>query len=152
MNLKTRLFTKQKFIAFGCFSILMVLGISLSYADRNLTNEHLRNEWNKKIAIKPAEDVNPDPNIVEVHLTAAETTIKTANGKKTKAWAYNGQVPGPLIEANVGDTLIVRLTNNLPEGTSIHWHGVELPAEMDGSNLSQLEIPPGELSLINIRS
>jgi FtsP/CotA-like multicopper oxidase with cupredoxin domain len=144
VNIQIYCLIKRSLIVLSCISIFFALNISNSKADRNITEHEHRNDWNKKITIKPAEDVNPDPNIVEVHLTASETTIKTANGKKTKAWAYNGQVPGPLIEANVGDTLIVHLTNNLPEGTSIHWHGIELPAEMDGSNLSQLEIPPGE--------
>ncbi len=100
--------------------------------------------WDARVEVAPAADVNPDPRIVEVHLTAVETEVRLAPGKSTTVWAYNGQVPGPLIEANVGDTLIVHLNNELPVGTSIHWHGVEVPAEMDGSNLSQLEVPPGE--------
>ena len=101
-------------------------------------------DWDNQVKIEAAEDVNPDPSIVEVYLTAEVTTAEFMDGVQTTVWAYNGQVPGPRIEANVGDTLIVHLTNNLPVGTSIHWHGVELPAEMDGSNISQLEVPPGE--------
>ena len=69
--------------------------------------------------------------LVEVFLAAAEAEVQLMPGVKTAVWAYNGQVPGPRIEANVGDTLIVHLTNHLPVGTSIHWHGVETPAEMD---------------------
>lgn len=85
------------------------------------------------------------PRVVEVYLVAAETYLPLRkHGQPTRVWAFNGQVPGPSIEANVGDTLIVHLSNQLPVETSIHWHGVELPADMDGSNLSQLGVQPGE--------
>ena len=85
------------------------------------------------------------PRVVEVYLVAAETYLSLRkDGPPTRVWAFNGQVPGPRIEANVGDTLIVHLSNQLPVETSIHWHGVELPADMDGSNLSQLGVQPGE--------
>jgi len=106
------------------------------------------------------EDVNPDPDIVEVYLEAAETVIdfadndsdsdrddkRQAGGKKdehegTRVWAYNGSIPGPLIDTKVGDLLIVHFTNKLPEGTTVHWHGLETPADMDGSNIAQLEVP-----------
>jgi FtsP/CotA-like multicopper oxidase with cupredoxin domain len=59
-------------------------------------------------------------------------------------WMYNGQVPGPVIEARVGDTLVVRLTNRLDEPTTIHWHGLRLPAPMDGTEDVQRPVPPGE--------
>jgi FtsP/CotA-like multicopper oxidase with cupredoxin domain len=48
------------------------------------------------------------------------------------------------IEADVGDTLVVELANALPEPTSIHWHGLRVPAEMDGTQLVQQPIQPGE--------
>lgn len=53
-------------------------------------------------------------------------------GKPVEAIAINGQVPAPLIEAKVGDTLRVTFINKLNEPTSIHWHGVLLPNEQDG--------------------
>jgi len=49
------------------------------------------------------------------------------------------------IEADVGDTLVVELTNALPEPTSIHWHGLRVPAEMDGTELVQQPSSPGEV-------
>ena len=48
------------------------------------------------------------------------------------AWTYDGGLPGPLIRARVGDRLIVHFTNELPEPTTVHWHGVRVPIEMDG--------------------
>ena len=99
--------------------------------------------WDKHVRMKPLRDVNPDPDIVEVYLEAKEAKVKFGSGEKTKVYTYNGVIPGPLIEAKKGDTLIVHFTNHLPEPTTIHWHGVELPADMDGSIVGQNPIPPG---------
>ncbi len=90
-----------------------------------------------------AEDVDPAEDIVEVYLTAREAVWDFGIGSGTSVWTYNGVVPGPAIEAEVGDTLVVHFCNDLPEGTTIHWHGLETPANMDGSNIAQLTVPPG---------
>ncbi|MDH3402700.1 MAG: multicopper oxidase family protein [Acidobacteriota bacterium] len=90
-----------------------------------------------------AEDVNPDPEVVEIFLTAREAVWDFNTGNDTAVFTYNGVLPGPMIEANVGDTLIVHLCNDLPVDTTIHWHGLETPANMDGSNISQGAVPPG---------
>jgi FtsP/CotA-like multicopper oxidase with cupredoxin domain len=81
---------------------------------------------------------------VNVRLEAAETKWEIAPGHVVPGYGFNGQVPGPVIEADVGDTLVVDLTNALPEPTSIHWHGLRVPAEMDGTQLVQQPIQPGE--------
>jgi FtsP/CotA-like multicopper oxidase with cupredoxin domain len=91
-----------------------------------------------------AVDLDPAAGVVEVSLTAAETTWELVEGIETVVYAYNGSLPGPTIEAEVGDTVVVHFTNRLPEPTTVHWHGVETPAAMDGSHISQLEIQPGE--------
>jgi FtsP/CotA-like multicopper oxidase with cupredoxin domain len=90
-----------------------------------------------------APDVNPDPDVVEIHLVAQESVVRIAPGRSVRLWTYNGTLPGPLIEAEVGNTLVVHFRNRLPEPTTIHWHGVEVPAAMDGSNISQEAVPPG---------
>jgi hypothetical protein len=48
-------------------------------------------------------------------------------------YGYNNQVPGPVIEARQGEPLEIRFTNRLPEPTLIHWHGLRIPAPMDGT-------------------
>jgi manganese oxidase len=48
-------------------------------------------------------------------------------------WGFNGSMPGPTIEVNEGDRVRIIFHNNLPEGITIHWHGVEVPIEMDGT-------------------
>jgi FtsP/CotA-like multicopper oxidase with cupredoxin domain len=82
--------------------------------------------------------------VVSVDLEARETDWEYAPGRFVRAWGYNGQVPGPVIEGRVGDVLEVRLTNRLPEPTTIHWHGLRVPAAMDGTDMVQRAIPPGE--------
>jgi FtsP/CotA-like multicopper oxidase with cupredoxin domain len=91
-------------------------------------------------AARPA----PGGRVVTVDLEARETEWEFVPGVMTRAWGYNGQVPGPVIEANVGDVLEVRLTNSLPEPTTIHWHGLRLPAPMDGTENVQHAIAPGQ--------
>lgn len=88
-------------------------------------------------------DKNPDPSIVEVDLEAKVTDVEYLPGKTTPAWAYNGSVPGPLIEAKVGDRVIVHFKNSLPDPTTIHWHGVRVPNNMDGHTLMMNPVPAG---------
>jgi FtsP/CotA-like multicopper oxidase with cupredoxin domain len=84
------------------------------------------------------------PNVVAVELDAQEIAWEFAPGRSIPGFAYNGEVPGPTIEANVGDTIEVRLTNSLPEPTIVHWHGIRLPAAMDGTGAVQRAVEPGE--------
>ncbi len=94
--------------------------------------------------VAAAEDQDADPNVVEVHLTASRTEVSWVEEGATPVWAYNGQVPGPLIQARVGDTLRVVFTNDLPDPTTIHWHGLRIENAMDGVPAVQDPIQPGE--------
>jgi FtsP/CotA-like multicopper oxidase with cupredoxin domain len=81
----------------------------------------------------------------DYELIAAPLDIELVPGHKTPAWAYGGQAPGLELRARQGDWLRVRFINQLPEPTTIHWHGIRLPLEMDGvPYLSQLPVLPGE--------
>src|SRR5690349_13212541 len=81
---------------------------------------------------------------VVFNMEAIEFNWDIAPGKTIKAWGFNQQVPGPELRAKVGDTLVVRLTNHLDEPTMIHWHGLRLPAPMDGTDAVQKPVAPGE--------
>ncbi len=85
------------------------------------------------------------PEIVEYNLEASEFNWDIAPGKTIEAWGFNKQLPGPVLKATVGDTLVVRLTNHLKEPTMIHWHGLRVPASMDGTGAVQQPIKPGEV-------
>jgi FtsP/CotA-like multicopper oxidase with cupredoxin domain len=86
---------------------------------------------------------NSSPGTVKIDIEAREAEVSLVPGNTTRVWAYNGTVPGPTITAERGDDVVVNLTNRLPEPTTIHWHGVELPATMDGSHISQEPVAPG---------
>jgi FtsP/CotA-like multicopper oxidase with cupredoxin domain len=129
--LETRTMTRVMCMALG-----LMLGLFLPSAS-------LANGAVDLVEPKVLEDINADPDIVEVNLEAGVSEWEYIPGVKTTVWAYNGTVPGPSIEAEVGQTLIVNFTNSLPVFTTVHWHGVELPAHMDGSNIAQALIPPG---------
>jgi FtsP/CotA-like multicopper oxidase with cupredoxin domain len=81
----------------------------------------------------------------EFHLVAEPVEREMAPGMKAQLWGYNGQSPGPTIEAVEGDKVRIFVTNKLPEHTTIHWHGMLLPNGMDGvGGLTQPHIKPGK--------
>jgi len=83
--------------------------------------------------------------VKEFHLVAEPVEVELAPGMKVNAWGYNGSSPGPTIEAVEGDRVRFIVENRLPEHTTIHWHGILLPAGMDGvGGLNQPQIQPGE--------
>ncbi|MEO8020216.1 MAG: copper resistance system multicopper oxidase [Pseudomonadota bacterium] len=101
----------------------------------------LANERGRALAAgadTPAELIGPD-----FHLTIDELPVNIT-GAARRAVAVNGQVPAPLLRMRQGDTVTIRVTNNLREQTSIHWHGIIVPADMDGvPGLSFNGIAPG---------
>jgi FtsP/CotA-like multicopper oxidase with cupredoxin domain len=79
------------------------------------------------------------------HMVAEEVEHEFAPGLRAKCWGYNGHVHGPTIEAVEDDRVRIYVTNNLPAGTSVHWHGLLVPNGMDGvGGLTQKIIQPGE--------
>jgi FtsP/CotA-like multicopper oxidase with cupredoxin domain len=103
------------------------------------------------IDLVPITDINPASDVVEVNLVAAPGQTQFGSSGTANIWGYaDGAlespepiVPGPLIEAKQGDTVIVHFTNHLPEATTIHWHGIRVPNDADGTHVTQQEIPPG---------
>jgi FtsP/CotA-like multicopper oxidase with cupredoxin domain len=85
-------------------------------------------------------------NGVKVFRLVAEPVKREfAPGMVVNCWGYNGQTPGPTLEAVEGDRVRMLVTNHLPERTSVHWHGFLLPNGMDGvAGLNQPHIEPGE--------
>ena len=81
----------------------------------------------------------------EFQLRAMPVVREFLPGIPMHTWGYNGSIPGPTIEATQGDKVRVVVTNELPEPTSMHWHGFECPIDMDGvPGLVQDLIKPGE--------
>lgn len=78
------------------------------------------------------------------NLTPAAIRWTILPGVTVDAYAYNGQVPGPRIHIREGDRVRIHVKNELPEVTTIHWHGLILPNQMDGpAEVTQAPIKPG---------
>src|SRR3954468_23267351 len=124
---------------------LAIWGLSASLATAASPKSLAPADWDTGVRLNEARDTNPDPAIVEVAMTARVADVEVAPGQRVKAWTYDGGIPGPLIRAHVGDRVIVHFTNDLPQPTTIHWHGVRVPIEMDGvPEISQPEVKRGD--------
>lgn len=78
------------------------------------------------------------------HLVAEPVKREFLPGKVFDVWGYNGSMPGPTIEVMQGDRVRIVFHNNLPEPTTVHWHGLEVPIAMDGvPAISQPLVEPG---------
>lgn len=83
--------------------------------------------------------------VKEFHLIAEVVHTRLAPGRPMVGWGYNGSVPGPMIEVQEGDRVRILFENRLPEPTCPHWHGLEVPIEMDGvPGVTQDPVFPGE--------
>ena len=78
------------------------------------------------------------------HLIAEPVKQRIMPGKVLDLWGFNGTAPGPTIQVSQGDRVRLIVDNHLPEPTSMHWHGFEIPFDMDGGpGVSQETIKPG---------
>ena len=83
--------------------------------------------------------------VAEEHLVSLVVAYKTVNfsGKSTQAITVNDQIPAPTLHFKEGDHVTINVYNHLDKGTSIHWHGIILPWQMDGvEGVTQKPIPP----------
>lgn len=86
-----------------------------------------------------------DNGVKVFRLTAEPVAREFVPGLVVNCWGYNGQSPGPMIEAVEGDRIRIFVTNNLPVHSTVHWHGLLLPNGMDGvGGLTQKHIRPGQ--------
>lgn len=82
---------------------------------------------------------------VEIDLTAEVTQWEVYEGEIVEAWTYNGEYPGPEIRVTEGQKVRVNFTNNLPEPSTIHMHGIDVPNDQDGvPGITQPDVQPGD--------
>jgi FtsP/CotA-like multicopper oxidase with cupredoxin domain len=82
---------------------------------------------------------------VELKAVRAKSPLLGPDGPPTDVWSYNGAVPGPVVRARRGETVKVRLINELDDPTTIHWHGIRIDNAMDGvAGLTQEPVKPGD--------
>jgi len=79
-------------------------------------------------------------------LVAKQAEVELASGRAVSAWTFNGQVPGPELRVHQGDVVEVTLVNeDIDDGVTIHWHGVDVPNAEDGvAGVTQDAVMPGE--------
>ncbi|MEZ4255672.1 MAG: multicopper oxidase family protein [Polyangiales bacterium] len=88
-------------------------------------------------------DLNPAPQVTEVNLVAREEAFEFTDGVFLDRMAYNGVLPGPMLHVWVGDEVLVHFKNELDQPTTVHWHGMRVPNDMDGSPHVQSPVEPG---------
>lgn len=99
---------------------------------------------NPAVAAAEASRARPGASVTRFDLRAAPATLDLG-GRRVDTWAYDGGLPGPELRVTEGDVLEVALRNDLPEATTIHWHGVALRNDMDGvPDLTGVSVDPGE--------
>ncbi|CAN5393694.1 multicopper oxidase CueO [soil metagenome] len=117
--------------------IILTVGFSWLISGKEWDNSVTKSSENNgepTVAGHPVlENLSSEPGIVEVELTTSRERITLISGFETNVYAYNGRIPGPMLEASEGDSVIVHFRNDLPEETTVHWHGIHLPFVMDGS-------------------
>ncbi len=95
-----------------------------------------------------SDNTGPGSPVIETTLTASRVTVDIGGGVMANAEVFNGRIPGPTFRLTVGDTVVVRLVNDLPYPMGIHWHGVELENYSDGTEITQNEIPGAPLQVL----
>lgn len=100
--------------------------------------------WSDELAMAAPRDLDPDPHVLEIDLVARVADVPIRSGAPTRLYTYDGTLPGPMLRAREGDRIVVHFRNELPEPTSIHWHGIRIENAMDGAPPhTQLAIEPG---------
>jgi FtsP/CotA-like multicopper oxidase with cupredoxin domain len=117
----------------GVFTLFLVTGVAAwLWSQEQLSNVgELR--FANPLKIPPLLEPRIDADgskIFELRLQAGMTELLP--GKPTPTWGANGTYLGPTLRASNGDRVTINVTNELPEPTSIHWHGMHLPPEDDG--------------------
>jgi FtsP/CotA-like multicopper oxidase with cupredoxin domain len=117
------------------FALVIVLGAPVITRHRGEPRKPAAMPEDTLLMPAVMKNVSSAPGTVEVNLVAEVAHLALLPGHLTNAYAYNGSVPGPTLEVHEGDHVIIHFRNNLPEPTTIHWHGLHIPAAMDGSPL-----------------
>lgn len=108
------------------------------------TADITRRAYEKELGLAYPVDAPEKTGTRRFDLNAAPSKVQLFSGEVVNVWAYNGQVPGPILRIRLGEEIVVNFTNNLPQPTTIHWHGVRVPNAMDGvPGITQEAIPPG---------
>ena len=117
--------------------------IGLMVAPTILANTSFAAQNTNELPVPPLlKNLSNEKGFLKYKLSVGEGVSEFLNGKKVRTLGYNGNLLGPTIRAKKGDKVEISITNNLREETTVHWHGMLLPGEMDGG--PHQRIAPGE--------
>ncbi|MBZ5559902.1 MAG: multicopper oxidase domain-containing protein [Acidobacteriia bacterium] len=129
----------------GRFTLAMaaIIAFSVLAIDLRIARPALATSGGDPYSVPLAVNASMLPHTFETTITAEGATVDIGNGVMANMLTFNGQVPGPEIRVNVGDTVIVHYKNMLGHPSAIHWHGIELDNESDGTPLTQNMVNSG---------
>lgn len=104
--------------------------------------EQTRFPFDRRLPIPPLAESKVVDGTRVFQLDAREGSSELIPGARTPTWGFNGDVLGPTLRAEEGEQVAVEVRNSLAEPTTVHWHGMHLPAVMDGG--PHQPVPPGE--------
>jgi FtsP/CotA-like multicopper oxidase with cupredoxin domain len=99
-------------------------------------------EFTRELVIPPLAESDVVDGVRTFRLTAQQGTTELVDGVATRTWGFDGSSLGPTLRAERGERVAVEVTNDVGETTTVHWHGMHLPAAMDGGPHQTVE--PGE--------
>ncbi|KAF9929938.1 hypothetical protein FBU30_001097 [Linnemannia zychae] len=154
-QLKKNVFLRRPLISiifFLAIALALTLGIVFGLRARHRNSSDTKADftetWNQpsEFVLDRNFTISRAPTIRYYEWTISQQTI-APDGLERPMLLVNGLFPGPLVEANTGDRIIVKVTNNIVNGTAIHWHGMYQNGTnwMDGTvGVTQCPIPPGQ--------
>ena len=124
--------------------LLLAASLTASAAGDEVRDQEIEARLLSEFRQAYASTAAPASTEVTFELRAAPTEVPQFDGRPFSVWAYNAQVPGPTLRVRLGESVRVVFRNDLPQPTTIHWHGVRVPNAMDGvPGVTQPAIPPG---------
>lgn len=122
--------------------ILLIISVTIGLVGcdtdsaSNIGEQQFTNPLNIPEILEPTIDAN---GIKHFNLTMQKGKTEFFDGKQTETWGINGSYLGPTIRVERGDQVAFDVTNNIGETSTLHWHGMHLPAEMDGGPHQMIE-------------
>jgi FtsP/CotA-like multicopper oxidase with cupredoxin domain len=99
-------------------------------------------DFNQRLHVPPLAESTVDAQGRRVFDLVAQTgSLEVGDQGRVETWGFNGDYLGPTLRAKRGETVLVNVVNMVNESTSVHWHGMHLPARMDGG--PHQEVRPG---------
>ena len=130
--------------AVGVLALALVVGAGITFAwQQAAIDTRGEVDFDRPLTIPPLEEGRLDANGSRVFdLTAQAGQTDLGGDRPSQTWGFNGGYLGPTLRAHRGERVAVNVTNALPAATSVHWHGMHLPARMDGGPHQTIE--PGD--------